>query len=37
LGLNERQRARHVEERASFRKWCELFERWKRTGEVVDP
>ena len=37
LGLNERQRARHAEERASFRKWCALFERWKRTGEVVDP
>jgi predicted transcriptional regulator len=37
LGLNERQRARHAEERASFRKWCELFERWKRAGQIVDP
>ena len=37
LGLSERQRARHAEERSSFRRWDELFQHWKRTDEVVDP
>jgi len=37
LGLSERQRAFHAEERSSFRRWGELFQHWKRTGEAVDP
>jgi predicted transcriptional regulator len=37
LGLSERQRALHAEERWSFRRWGELFQHWKGTGEVVDP
>jgi DNA-binding MarR family transcriptional regulator len=37
LGANERQRAQHAEERSSYHRWCELFERWKDHGEIVDP
>jgi DNA-binding MarR family transcriptional regulator len=37
LGESDRQRARHLQERTAFRRWCDAFEHWKLTGVVVDP
>ncbi|MGD0075366.1 MAG: hypothetical protein ABSD31_13660 [Candidatus Binataceae bacterium] len=37
LGAADKQRARHLVERRNWRRWSEAFERWRQTGEVVDP
>jgi DNA-binding transcriptional ArsR family regulator len=35
-GASERQRARHVTERANFKRWRDAFEHWRRCGEIID-
>jgi DNA-binding transcriptional ArsR family regulator len=37
LGTSARQSARHRMERVRWRRWSNAFERWRRSGEVVDP
>jgi hypothetical protein len=37
FGASEKQRARDAEKRSSFHRLHELFQHWKKLGEVVDP